>query len=517
MPNSQLLDPLISPEAVSTLTTVANEGRGLHEYGSEARLPSRADSVSRYRQVLLTSFPLVAADVLAISASYLLGKFVASLTLHPPHYSGLLTNLLALCLCHILVGSMLELFPASGMNPVRELRNQLTSLSAAFVLLIALNGLLGQVTGDEFMIIAVAFPASFLAAPLFRHGARRICAPLSWWGERVIIVGNTAQALLVYKFLEGQRCRGLKPVGIVNETAADYWRLNEDPNIDFLGTTAELVSTCRQHGCHWVITATAEKNGGDEVNQIVKHCSLIPNVVVLHSNLMIPTLWVEMFDVAGLNGVHIRDRLLFPSKRFAKRFVDIVISATLLVLCIPVYVAVAMWIRKQSTGPVLFRHPRIGQGGRPFNAWKFRTMVPNAENVLGQFLAEDSAAAAEWKQFHKLRNDPRIIPGVGEKLRKSSLDELPQLWNVLIGEMSLVGPRPVYTQDEIRMYGESYATYLRVRPGLTGLWQVSGRNNTTFADKVHMDTYYVMNWSLWLDYYILLRTFRTLLLCEGSC
>ena len=116
----------------------------------------------------------------------------------------------------------------------------------------------------------------------------------------------------------------------------------------------------------------------------------------------------------------------------------------------------------------------------------------------------------------KLKNDPRIIPGIGNFLRRTSLDELPQLLNVLLGEMSIVGPRPIVT-NEIERYGDMYDMYQRVLPGITGLWQVSGRNNTTFADKVHLDTYYAMNWSLWLDYYILLRTVRTLLLREGSC
>lgn len=517
MSNSQLLHPLISPEAVSTLSTVAEVPSGRDENAMVAELPSRADSVSRYRQVLLTSIPLVTADLIAIICSYVLGKTAASFLLETRQYSDLMTNMLALCLCHVLVGCMLEIFPASGMNPVRELRNQLTSLSAAFVLLVALNGLLGQVTTDEFVILAVAFPASFLTAPLTRLGARQICAPFSWWGERVIIVGSGQQGLLVYKFLKSQLQRGLKPVGIVDDSAADYWTHNVDPSVEFLGSTTELVSICRKHQCHWVIAATAEKTGKNEVNQIVKQCSLIPNLVVLHSNLMIPSLWVETFDAAGLNGVHIRDSLLFPSKRYTKRLADIMFSSALLVLCLPLYLAVFVWLRSKSKGPVLFKHRRIGRSGRPFHAWKFRTMVTDAEDVLRKYLNTDPNAKAEWDEFHKLKNDPRIIPGVGGILRKLSLDELPQLWNVLKGDMSLVGPRPVYTEDEIRMYGDFYQFYLRVRPGLTGLWQVSGRNNTTFADKVHLDTYYAMNWSLWLDYYILLRTVRTLLLREGSC
>ena len=143
-------------------------------------------------------------------------------------------------------------------------------------------------------------------------------------------------------------------------------------------------------------------------------------------------------------------------------------------------------------------------------------MITNSEQVLREYLAANPEAAAEWQRDLKLKDDPRIIPRIGHFLRKTSLDELPQLWNIIVGDMSLVGPRPIYTDIEIQKFREKYPLYLRVRPGLTGLWQVSGRNNTSYDDRVRLDSYYVRNWSLWLDYFILLRTVRTVLLREGS-
>jgi lipopolysaccharide/colanic/teichoic acid biosynthesis glycosyltransferase len=142
-------------------------------------------------------------------------------------------------------------------------------------------------------------------------------------------------------------------------------------------------------------------------------------------------------------------------------------------------------------------------------------MVQNAQQILEEHLNSSKEARAEWEKDHKLKNDPRIIAGIGHFLRRTSLDELPQLWNVMKGDMSLVGPRPIVASEQIR-YGEIQPLYLRVRPGLTGLWQVSGRNNTSYSDRVKLDAYYVRNWSLWLDYFILLRTVRTVLLREGS-
>lgn len=513
---SQLIQPLISPEAFSTLQTVV-PGADFREGSKQTCvLPSRAVGASRYRQVLLTSIPLAFADLLAIAACYLVATLVTRSILGTHFYWGMWNNLLALSVCHLLVGSFHELFPASGMNPVRELRNQLNSIGAAFLVLVALNGLVGEVTGNEILTIVMAFPMTFVAAPVSRFCTRKICSPFRWWGEKVMVVGSNKQGLLVYEFLKQHPQRGLKPLGIVDNYRGDYWKLKNGDSIDLVGTIPELVDICRTRHCHWIIAAVADKTE-TEVRQILTAGSLIPNLVVLNTNLMIPTMWVETFDAAGLAGVHIRDRLLFPYLRMLKRLLDVVMSMMLLLAASPLLLMIAVWIKWTSPGPVFFRHHgRIGRAGRVFGALKIRTMVTNAAEILQQHLDSNPEARAEWNRDLKLRNDPRIIPGIGNFLRRTSLDELPQLWNVLVGDMSLVGPRPIYTDIEVEKFNDFYPLYLRVRPGLTGLWQVSGRNNTSYEDRVRLDSYYVRNWSFWLDYFILLRTVRTVLLREGS-
>ena len=251
------------------------------------------------------------------------------------------------------------------------------------------------------------------------------------------------------------------------------------------------------------------------MRQILARGSLIPNLVVVSSKLSIPTMWVEAFDAAGLAGIHIRDRLLFPFQRVMKRLSDIMLSAVLLTLLSPFFLTIAAWIKIDSGGKVIFHQMRVGRGGRQFKALKFRTMVPDAEEILREYLQKNPAARAEWETFQKLKSDPRVIPRIGAVLRRFSLDELPQLWNVLKGDMSLVGSRPC-TPDQIDLYKELFTLYVRMRPGITGLWQISGRNHLPYADRVKLDYYYVQNWSLWLDYYILLRTVRTVFLREGS-
>jgi Undecaprenyl-phosphate galactose phosphotransferase WbaP len=180
----------------------------------------------------------------------------------------------------------------------------------------------------------------------------------------------------------------------------------------------------------------------------------------------------------------------------------------------PAFGIIGCLIKLTSRGPLFFGHKRIGQNGRAFKAWKFRTMVQDADAVLARRLQADPALAEEWRLTHKLKDDPRVTR-LGRLLRRASLDELPQVLNVLRGEMSLVGPRPIVGQ-EVDKYGENYSLYCRVKPGITGLWQVSGRNNTTYPERVAYDQYYVRNWSVWLDLYILKNTVRTVLTGDGA-
>jgi lipopolysaccharide/colanic/teichoic acid biosynthesis glycosyltransferase len=201
--------------------------------------------------------------------------------------------------------------------------------------------------------------------------------------------------------------------------------------------------------------------------------------------------------------------------RLLKRTVDLaLVIPGLLVLAIPMAM-IAIAIKIKSPGPIIYGSQRIGQHGRRFKMWKFRSMVPNADAVLEERLASDPAAKAEWDADNKLKNDPRIIPGIGRVLRSSSLDELPQLWNVLVGEMSLVGPRPV-PPNEIVKYQDQFYQYSHMWPGITGLWQVSGRNDTSFESRVFLVGHYAANWSMWLDAWILVKTPMTVITRKGA-
>jgi exopolysaccharide production protein ExoY len=192
-----------------------------------------------------------------------------------------------------------------------------------------------------------------------------------------------------------------------------------------------------------------------------------------------------------------------------KRAIDVVIAGTAIALLLPVMLIIMGLIKLALGGPIFFAHARIGYRGKPFRCYKFRTMVVDAEGVLDRHLAKDPLAAQEWRETRKLRNDPRVT-FIGRMLRKLSLDELPQLINILRGEMSCVGPRPIVA-NELQLYGAHAAEYLEARPGLTGVWQVSGRNTLRYGERVALDSQYVRNWSLWNDMVILGKTFFAVL------
>jgi lipopolysaccharide/colanic/teichoic acid biosynthesis glycosyltransferase len=195
--------------------------------------------------------------------------------------------------------------------------------------------------------------------------------------------------------------------------------------------------------------------------------------------------------------------------RYINRGLDIFLPLLLLILA-----GIALAIRIGSPGPIFFSHRRVRYHGAAFSMWKFRTMCVNSTEVLENYLAGHPEARAEWRRTHKLKHDPRVTP-VGAFLRRTSLDELPQLWNVFTGSMSLVGPRPIVAA-EVEKYGPYFADYGLVKPGLTGLWQVSGRSACTYAERVQLDRRYAHNWSLWGDFKILARTFRSVVNQDGA-
>jgi len=227
-----------------------------------------------------------------------------------------------------------------------------------------------------------------------------------------------------------------------------------------------------------------------------------------------PVIGARAVTFDGLGGLEMVNQARKRVLRFQKRTLDWILAVLAFILAFPFFIILPILVKLTSRGPVFYRQRRLGRDGRPFFVWKFRSMYADADARLRKLLAENPDVADEWGCKFKLADDPRVTP-FGRFLRKTSLDELPQLFNVFCGEMALIGPRPI-VEEEVAYYGASYATFSSVRPGITGLWQVSGRSDTDYDRRVALDTYYVLNWSPWMDIWILLRTVLVVVLMRGA-
>jgi undecaprenyl-phosphate galactose phosphotransferase len=252
------------------------------------------------------------------------------------------------------------------------------------------------------------------------------------------------------------------------------------------------------------------------VKLIYKVQPLVRNLVVVPNLVAVPIEGVEVESLFNerLMMLRLRNNLASPLNRWLKYNFDFTVTLVGTLVISPLLLLIALWIYYDSPGSVIFKHRRVGKDGKEFNCYKFRTMCVDAEAKLDELLTNDAASKAEWELSFKLKDDPRITRS-GKFLRKTSLDELPQIFNVLKGEMSLVGPRPV-VRAELERYGICLRDYLLVRPGITGMWQINGRSDTTYNERVQIDSWYVRNWSIWIDMVILFRTFKSVVKTKGA-
>ncbi len=514
---ASLTEAIVSTDAIQQLSPLVPETEAESRRSSERvnLSPSWKRQVG-VAQKVLTAVPLIAGDLVALLGCFYAVALLVTMTTGYSAHTEFFLQGIALGVVYFGVGALLGLFPATAVSPVYELKQLVTSSSIAFAMILVMNKLLAELSKLELVVAILGGCVASFMVPLARAATRRYFVRYRWWGERVIVIGSGLQGQAIYRFYDRARQRGLRPMGIVD---SKYARSSEDPiledtTIPYLGSLSDLSSLSKLTLARWGIVAPGGCDGLD-MSEVMRCTTILPNIVILPSGFLLPSLWANPRECAGVMGIQVTDHLRNPLARFFKRSTDVIGAALGLFLLAPLFIVVIAWIKWKSPGPAFYGHQRIGRGGKTFKAWKFRSMVRNADAVLDEHLENDPDLRQEWFRDHKLKNDPRVIPGVGSLLRKWSLDEIPQLWNVLVGDMSLVGPRPIVTA-EISKYENMYSLYLRVRPGITGLWQVSGRNDTSYDQRVRLDSYYVCNWSGWLDFYILTRTVRTIILKEGA-
>lgn len=363
-------------------------------------------------------------------------------------------------------------------------------------------------THREFNLTHLALALLFFL-PTARHLSRALLRRLHLWEIPTIIIGNGENAKAAYLALKSEPAMGFVVKGFVlpmtqshSTTETVHSPVEGLPAVP-LHRQAEDVLKLRNFHCVIALEAEQKKMRDAVIRLLSQH--RIPKVNVIPAVRGIPLSGMETthFFSHEVMLIQLRNNLANPLHRLCKRVFDVVGSITLLLLLSPVFMVLTYKISKYGGQP-FYGHGRIGQGGQSFSCHKFRSMAVNSHELLAQLLATDPVARQEWRKDFKLKNDPRISR-LGHFMRRTSLDELPQLWNVLKGEMSLVGPRPV-VQAELERYGEDVDYYLMAKPGITGLWQVSGRNDVDYSTRVYLDAWYVKNWSLWSDIVILFKT-----------
>ena len=410
----------------------------------------------------------------------------------------------------LLVFGIAGLYPAIALSAPDELRRAVISSLVVFLSLAAAT-MTSRSSAHLFTFaLCIAIIFSGVLIPMVRALVRGHFSTRAWWGCSAVIFGDGPVARSVLETLQQQKDLGLKPIALVDSTATT----TEFAGVPFVATSDLPKLLGAASSCAYAIIAKPGKEGGKLAAEIGKQGLCFSRLIYIADIVDSLCLWVTPRTVGGMLGLEVRQQHLLREMQLVKRILDVLLTVIIGLVTLPILGMIALAIHSDSEGPILFGHLRIGRRGVPFRAWKFRTMVVDAQRALTQYLDQNPAAREEWERDHKLRHDPRITR-VGRVLRKLSLDELPQLWNVLRGEMSLVGPRPI-VQAEVPKYGSGIDMYTAVFGGLTGLWQVSGRNDVSYDERVRLDCFYVQNWSVWLDLCILFRTIGALLQRRGS-
>jgi len=369
-----------------------------------------------------------------------------------------------------------------------------------------INSFLQVVSKEDFSRIWLlsAWMISGVGMIAFRTLGRRVLRRMNAWLVPALIVGKGRSV-----------AEARKNMGHESNLGFDFVAQIRDLPISFRQAGFSWANLCAAHKAeHVVIALDAEqfKDAEYPLAQLLRErvsFSVIPPTYPLSFVGMSPQVFVgqDMMVMVRMDGLD------NPLARIFKRSFDIISTFCGLIVLAPVIATLAL-IVKLDGGPAFYRHKRLGLGGKTFSCYKLRSMMPNGAEVLTKYLESNPAARAEWQNDHKLRNDPRVTM-IGAFMRCTSLDELPQLFNVLRGDMSVVGPRPIIVAETTK-YDNDIAYYYRVRPGITGLWQVSGRNDVTYAERVHMDSWYVRNWSVWYDLVILCKTVAVVLKGRGA-
>lgn len=495
---------------------------------------------------------LVFTDVITLGlATATVGAIVASDTLTRAQHLSVLA-LVPTCIAALAAVQLYGLTPPS---PSEEIRRCTLTITLVFVgswlIAVARNGAFHYLPHLAWL---AGWAISVMFVPIGRAVLRTELSKRPWWGQPVVVFGAGKVGRAVVGTLQRRPQLGLKPVAILDDDPAKHgtvraaWgeedlmvqSVRQGPesshahNADFetpsqrsaLEQFAEVESVpivgglelapilAQRLGIKSAVIAMPQLDSATLLSVIERYAEGYHSVLVIPDLFNVAHFGTPTHSLGGVLGIEVRRQLLLAGPRLAKRVMDVLLTTVGGLMILPFVAVMAILIKLDSTGPVFYRQKRLGQDGVRFLAFKFRTMYGDGEVRLKEVLENNPAMRAEYEEFHKLTVDPRVTR-IGRVLRKYSLDELPQIWSVFVGDMSLVGPRPYLEREIPDMKGQE-AVILRVKPGITGIWQVTERNASSFDERVHLDVEYVRSWSPWLDLYVLARTLPVVLGGTGS-
>jgi Undecaprenyl-phosphate galactose phosphotransferase WbaP len=406
---------------------------------------------------------------------------------------------------------MFRLYPGIALAPADELKN------FTFSSLLAHGSIIFSryIEDAEFDIISAAFILSFCCSSLIllicRSFTHFILRKTRIKGIPAVIYGSgNAGKMVANRLLKNKRL-GYIPVLILDNDDASGDDYEGVPIIHDTGVGPEIVS---RFNIKMAIIATSGLSEEKLARLINYSVSAFRYNVLIPDFVNIANIWMSVRDFDGILGFATTHRLRMSWNLGIKRCLDMFIVFLGGIIILPFLLIIALLIKLSSPGPVLYKHKRLGQNGKELQVYKFRSMVANADEKLKAMLEKDPDLRAEWEINYKLRDDPRIT-AIGRFLRRTSFDEFPQMLNVIRGEMSLVGPRPI-TRSEVERYGEDYHRIFSVKPGMTGLWQVSGRSDTDYEERIAYDSYYLQSWSVWIDLWVLYKTMGVVFRGKGA-
>lgn len=478
-----------------------------------------------------SKFAFVGTDVIAFSLAMLVSMLFASMWYSTPlnswanHFVGpdaVLRISSFIVVCTFTIGWFWGVWHHySNLRPFwDEVKEIILVLTAALVVDAAFAFLAGQSFSRVWFVML--WTLCFINLIVFRFGIKSLLAKLGWLDSQCVFVGDPIEVAEAMEAIKSEPFMGFKPIGVVDAVGDQSFKISSNGQfaiptfplsesiVDFLCNTPDIKVI-------FVMPNDSSASKGRFLEILQRVALHRDDVFVVPAISGLPMQGVQAFNFFSheVLFLKIRNQLNHRGFKFVKRVVDVVGSFLGILLLLPLFIYVSYRIKKESPGPVVFVQKRVGLDGKLFNLYKFRSMSMDADMQLKSWESEKPEL---WQEYvtnnYKLKNDPRITK-IGNLIRKTSIDELPQLLNVFLGDMSIVGPRPLLP-GELVHYDKALDLYKKVRPGITGLWQISGRSHTTFDTRISLDRWYVRNWSLWQDFVILIRTVKVVLRSDGA-